>query len=113
MLFFTELGRCFWMRVFEIPEGTRQSKGRAIQNLINIPQDDKVLAFINVLNLKDEEYINNHFIVMCTKQGIIKDFAWATVARVLTVLMQLRSVKGIILELKPTGSKTLYGCSQW
>ena len=72
MLFFTELGRCFWMRVFEIPEGTRQSKGRAIQNLINIPQDDKVLAFINVLNLKDEEYINNHFIVMCTKQGIIK-----------------------------------------
>ncbi|MGA0245198.1 MAG: DNA gyrase subunit A [Schleiferiaceae bacterium] len=72
MLFFTELGRCFWMRVFEIPEGTRQSKGRAIQNLINIPQDDKVLAFINVLNLKDEEYINNHFIVMCTKYGIIK-----------------------------------------
>jgi DNA gyrase subunit A len=72
MLFFTELGRCFWMRVFEIPEGSRQSKGRAIQNLINIPQDDKVLAFINVLNLKDEEYINNHFIVMCTKYGIIK-----------------------------------------
>jgi DNA gyrase subunit A len=72
MLFFTEQGRCFWMRVFEIPEGTRQSKGRAIQNLINLPQDDKVLAFINVLNLKDEEYINNHFIVMCTKRGIIK-----------------------------------------
>ena len=72
MLLFTEQGRCFWMRVFEIPEGTRQSKGRAIQNLINLPQDDKVLAFINVLNLKDEEYINNHFIVMCTKQGIIK-----------------------------------------
>ena len=72
MLFFTEQGRCFWMRVFEIPEGTRQSKGRAIQNLINLPQDDKVLAFINVLNLKDEEYINNHYIVMCTKQGIIK-----------------------------------------
>ena len=72
MLFFTEHGRCFWMRVYEIPEGTRQSKGRAIQNLINIPQDDKVLAFINVLNLKDEDYINNHYIVMCTKQGIIK-----------------------------------------
>jgi DNA gyrase subunit A len=72
MLFFTEQGRCFWMRVYEIPEGTRQSKGRAIQNLINIPQDDKVLAFINVLNLKDEDYINNHFIVMCTKQGVIK-----------------------------------------
>ena len=72
MLFFTEQGRCFWMRVYEIPEGSRQSKGRAIQNLINTPQDDKVLAFINVLNLKDEEYINNHHIVMCTKQGIIK-----------------------------------------
>jgi len=72
MLFFTERGRCFWMRVYEIPEGTRQSKGRAIQNLINLPQDDKVLAFINVLNLKDEEYINNHFIVMVTKKGIIK-----------------------------------------
>jgi len=72
MLFFTEQGRCFWMRVYEIPEGTRQSKGRAIQNLINLPQDDKVLAFINVLNLKDEEYINNHFIVMVTQKGIIK-----------------------------------------
>ncbi|MBT5152221.1 MAG: DNA gyrase subunit A, partial [Flavobacteriales bacterium] len=72
MLFFTEQGRCFWMRVYEIPEGSRQSKGRAIQNLINLPQDDKVLAFINVLNLKDEDYINNHNIVMCTKKGIIK-----------------------------------------
>ncbi|CAI8171286.1 MAG: DNA gyrase subunit A [Flavobacteriales bacterium UBA4585] len=72
MLFFTEQGRCFWMRVYEIPEGSRQSKGRAIQNLINLPQDDKVLAFINVLNLKDEDYINNHHIVMCTKKGIIK-----------------------------------------
>ena len=72
MLFFTEQGRCFWMRVYEIPEGSRQSKGRAIQNLINLPQDDKVLAFINVINLKDEDYINNHNIVMCTKKGIIK-----------------------------------------
>ncbi len=72
MLFFTEQGRCFWMRVYEIPEGSRQSKGRAIQNLINLPQDDKVLAFINVLNLKDEDYINSHNIVMCTKKGIIK-----------------------------------------
>lgn len=72
MLFFTEQGRCFWMRVYEIPEGSRQSKGRAIQNLINLPQDDKVLAFINVLNLKDEKYINNHHIVMCTKKGVIK-----------------------------------------
>ena len=72
MLFFTEQGRCFWMRVYEIPEGSRQSKGRAIQNLINLPQDDKVLAFINVLNLKDEDYIDNHHIVMCTKKGVIK-----------------------------------------
>ncbi len=72
MLFFTEKGQCFWLRVYEIPEGTRQSKGRAIQNLINLPQDDRVLAFINVLNLKDEEYIKNRFIVMCTKNGIIK-----------------------------------------
>ncbi|MCH8554393.1 MAG: DNA gyrase subunit A [Schleiferiaceae bacterium] len=72
MLFFTEQGRCFWLRVFEIPEGTRTSKGRAIQNLINIPQDDSVKAFINVNTLSDPEYINNHYIVMCTKNGIIK-----------------------------------------
>ncbi|MDX5325246.1 MAG: DNA gyrase subunit A, partial [Bacteroidota bacterium] len=72
MLFFTELGRCFWLRVFEIPEGTRASKGRAIQNLINIPQDDKVRAFINVKNLSEDEYINNHFIVMVTEKGVIK-----------------------------------------
>lgn len=72
ILFFTELGKCFWLKVYEIPEGTRTSKGRPIQNLINIEQHDKVKAFINVLNLKDEEYINNHFIVLCTSQGIIK-----------------------------------------
>ncbi len=72
MLFFTEWGRCFWMRVFEIPEGTRTSKGRAIQNLINIPMEDKVKAFINVKNLNDEDYINNHHIVMCTQKGVIK-----------------------------------------
>ncbi len=72
MLFFTEQGRCFWMRVFEIPEGTRISKGRAIQNMINIPPDDKIKAFINVKNLKDEEYLKNNFIVMCTKNGTIK-----------------------------------------
>jgi len=72
LLVFTEQGRCFWMRVFEIPEGSKASKGRAIQNLINIPQDDKVKAYINVDNLKDEEYVNNNFIVMCTKNGIIK-----------------------------------------
>ncbi len=72
MLFFTEWGRCFWMRVFEIPEGSKTSKGRAIQNLINIPSDDKVRAFINTKDLKDEEYINEHFIVMVTKKGVIK-----------------------------------------
>ncbi|MGB3946574.1 MAG: DNA gyrase subunit A, partial [Bacteroidia bacterium] len=72
LLLFTEQGRCFWMRAFEVPEGNRQSKGRAIQNLINIPSDDKVKAFINVKNLGDEEYINNNYIIMCTKNGIIK-----------------------------------------
>lgn len=72
LLIFTEKGKCFWMRVFEIPEGTKQSKGRAIQNLINIESDDKVLAYINVKDLKDEEYINNNFIVMCTKKGVVK-----------------------------------------
>ncbi len=72
MLFFSESGRCFWLRVYEIPEGGKGSKGRAIQNLINIPKDDKVRAFINTKNLKDEEYIQNHFILMVTKKGVIK-----------------------------------------
>ena len=72
MLFFTEKGKCFWLKVYEIPEGSKTSKGRAIQNLINLEPDDKVMAFLNVDNLKDEEYINNHFIIMCTKRGVIK-----------------------------------------
>ena len=72
MLFFTQKGRCFWMRVFEIPEGSKVSKGRAIQNLINIEPDDKVKAFICTQDLKDEEYINNHFVIMCTKLGQVK-----------------------------------------
>lgn len=72
MLFFTQKGRCFWMRVFEIPEGSKISKGRAIQNLINIEPDDKVKAFICTQDLKDEEYINNHFVIMCTKLGQVK-----------------------------------------
>ena len=72
MLFFTEKGKCFWLKVWEIPEGTKQSKGRAIQNLLNIEPDDKVKAYINILNLKDEEYINNNYIVLCSKQGILK-----------------------------------------
>ena len=72
MLFFTEKGRCFWLKVYEIPEGTRSSKGRAIQNVINIELEDKVKAYINVKDLTDKEYIENNFIVMCTKKGIIK-----------------------------------------
>lgn len=72
MLFFTEKGKVFWLRVFEIPEGTKTSKGRAIQNMINIEPDDKVRAFINLKSIKDEDYINNNFIILCTRKGIIK-----------------------------------------
>ena len=72
MLLFTKNGRCFWLKVYEIPEGTKTSKGRAIQNVINIEPDDTVKAFINVRNLKDEDYVNNNFIVLVTKKGIIK-----------------------------------------
>lgn len=72
MLFFTEAGRCFWLRVYEIPEGTRQSKGRALQNIINIPKEEKVKAYIKVKNLKDQEYLENNYIIMCTKKGTIK-----------------------------------------
>ena len=72
MLFFTQTGKCFWMRVFEIPEGTRTSKGRAIQNLVNIGNDDKVKAFICTQDLKDEEYINSHYVIMATKKGQVK-----------------------------------------
>ncbi|MDB4655918.1 DNA gyrase subunit A, partial [Flavobacteriales bacterium] len=81
MLFFTEKGRCFWMRAFEIPEGTKTSKGRAIQNLINIESDDKVKAFVKAKDLKDEEYINNHCVVMCSKKGIIKKTTLAAYSR--------------------------------
>jgi DNA gyrase subunit A len=72
MLFFTEKGKCYWMKVYEIPEGTRTSKGRAIQNLIQIDAEDKVKAFINVQDLTDQDYINNNYIVLCTSKGIIK-----------------------------------------
>lgn len=72
MLFFTQKGKCFWMRVYEIPEGSKTSKGRAIQNLINIEPDDKVKAFICVKDLKDEEYINGHYVIMATKKGAVK-----------------------------------------
>lgn len=72
MLFFTEKGKCFWLKVYEIPEGTKQSKGRAIQNMLNIEPDDKVKAYINLLDLKDTDYINSNYIVLCSKKGIIK-----------------------------------------
>ena len=72
LLIFTEKGKCFWMRIFEVPEGNKASKGRAIQNLINIEQDDKVKGYVVVKDLKDEEYTSNNYIIMCTKKGIIK-----------------------------------------
>jgi DNA gyrase subunit A len=72
MLFFTESGRCFWLRVYEIPEGSRLSKGRAIQNIINIPKEEKIKAYIKVKNLKDQDYLENNFIIMCTRKGTIK-----------------------------------------
>lgn len=72
MLFFTEKGRCYWLKVYEIPEGSRSSKGRAIQNVIQIEPDDKVRAYINVRRLNDPEYVNSNYIVMCTREGIIK-----------------------------------------
>ena len=72
LLIFTQKGQCYWMRVFDIPEGTRQSKGRAIINLVQLAADDKVVAYLNVKDLKSEDYLNNHFVVLCTKKGIIK-----------------------------------------
>lgn len=72
MLFFTESGQCFWLRVFEIPEGTRTSKGRAIQNIINIPKEENIKAYIKLVSLKDKEYLENNFIIMCTRKGTIK-----------------------------------------
>ena len=72
MIFFTEKGRCYWLKVYDIPEGTRASKGRAIQNIIQIEPDDKVRAYINTKNLNDAEYINNNYIVMCTREGVVK-----------------------------------------
>ncbi|HNQ12172.1 MAG TPA: DNA gyrase subunit A [Bacteroidia bacterium] len=82
MLLFTEQGKCFWLRVFEIPEGTKTSKGRAIQNLIQIPAEDKVKAFINVTTLEDEDYINNNYIVLCTRKGTIKKTTLEAFSRV-------------------------------
>ena len=72
MLFFTEQGRCFWMKVYEIPEGSKATKGRAIQNLIAMPKEDQIKAYITVVDLKDDEYLDNNYIIMCTKNGVIK-----------------------------------------
>src|SRR5258708_18407672 len=81
MIFFTEKGRCFWLNVYEIPEGDKTSKGRAIQNLIELPQDDKVRAILDVKDLKDEAFVNTHCIVLCTKQGVIKKTSLADFSR--------------------------------
>ncbi|MEZ5028526.1 MAG: DNA gyrase C-terminal beta-propeller domain-containing protein [Ferruginibacter sp.] len=80
LLFFTEMGRCFWLKVYEIPEGDKTSKGRALQNMIQIPPEDNVRAIIDIKSFDDEEFVNNHYILLCTKQGIInksrlKDFS--------------------------------------
>ncbi|MGC8803778.1 MAG: DNA gyrase C-terminal beta-propeller domain-containing protein, partial [Bacteroidales bacterium] len=72
IIFFTEKGKCFWLKVYDIPEGNRTAKGRAIQNLLSIDPDDKIKAFINVPNLEDEQYLNTHYVILCTRQGIIK-----------------------------------------
>jgi DNA gyrase subunit A len=81
LLFFTEKGRCYWLKVYEIPDGEKQGKGRAIQNLMQLPSDDKIRAIIDVKNLQDEEFVNGHYIVLCTKQGIIKKTALADFSR--------------------------------
>ena len=81
LLFFTEKGRCYWLKVYEIPDGEKQGKGRAIQNLMQLPQDDKIRAIIDVKNLQDEEFVNSHYIMLCTKQGIIKKTELADFSR--------------------------------
>jgi DNA gyrase subunit A len=107
LLFFTEQGRCFWMRAYEIPEGNKVSKGRAIQNLINIPPGDKVKAYIKVKNLTDEEYIKNNFIVMCTKNGIIKKTSLEAYSRPRTNGINAITVRDgdMLLEARLTSGK--------
>ena len=72
MLFFTNSGKCFWLKVYQIPEGSKVNKGRAIQNVLSIAQGESVCAYINVPTLKDEEYVNNHYVVLATKKGVVK-----------------------------------------
>ncbi len=104
MLFFTQKGRCFWLRVFEIPEGSKTSKGRAIQNLINIEQDDKVMAFICTQDLKDDEYINSHYVIMATKKGQVKKTSLEQYSRPRSNGINAISIKegDVLLEAKLT-----------
>ena len=104
MLFFTQKGKCFWMRVYEIPEGSKTSKGRAIQNLINIEQDDAVKAFICTQDLKDEDYINSHYVIMATKKGQVKKTSLEQYSRPRTNGINAITIKDddILLEAKLT-----------
>ncbi len=108
MLFFTQKGKCFWMRVYEIPEGSKTSKGRAIQNLINIEQDDKVKAFICTQDLKDEDYINNHYVIMATKKGQVKKTSLEQYSRPRTNGINAITIKenDELLEAKLTDGKS-------
>ncbi len=108
MLFFTQKGKCFWMRVYEIPEGSKTSKGRAIQNLINIQNDDKVKAFICTQDLKDEEYINSHYVIMATKKGQVKKTALEQYSRPRTNGINAITIKDDdeLLEAKLTDGKS-------
>jgi DNA gyrase subunit A len=107
MLFFTEKGRVYWLNVYEIPEGEKTGKGRAIQNLVQLPPDDKVRAIIDVKDLKDEEFVNSHNIVLCTKKGIIKKTALEDFSRPrLTGVNAINIVEGDeLLEAKMTDGK--------
>lgn len=108
MLFFTEKGKCFWLKVYQIPEGTRTSKGRAFQNLINIAAEDKVKAFINVQNLNDKEYIENNYIMMSTKKGIVKKTALEAYSRPRQNGVNAITIKDgdMLLEAKLTDGKS-------
>lgn len=107
MLFFTKNGKCYWMKVYSIPEGSRTSKGRAMQNLINIEPDDSVMAYINVKNLNDPDYINNNFIVLCTRKGIIKKTSLEAYSRPRTNGVNAITVRDgdELLEAKMTNGK--------
>lgn len=108
MLFFTEGGKCFWLKVYQIPEGAKNTKGRAIQNMINIEPDDNVKAFINVQNLDDKDYIENNYIVMCTKKGTIKKTALEAYSRPRQNGVNAITIKegDILLEAKLTDGKS-------